>query len=148
MYSNFSLLDLSEKDIQEKEAIWKNFWNKNKSTLKKKINGFILKKNYNEDAFNKLIELIESKNKFTSLFTNEENLNLTRQTNSGKWIAKSMLTIKQDDTDQIINILNENGIKYIDKESIANNMLQDIKENFNFLFFFVAGKFDFISFIL
>ena len=43
-----------------------------------------------------------------------------------------MITVKKEDKQLIIKLLQENNINYIDKAGVANEMLVDIKNNFNF----------------
>ena len=137
-YSNLSLFDLSDKDISDKKAIWNSFWEDNRQILTNKIDNFSLRKGYNKNTFNELIELIDSNTKYTSLLSNEEILNEISIEKRKSWIAKSMITIQKEKISEITELLNENNIKYIDKAEIANKMLVEIRENFNFLLFYTG----------
>ena len=137
-YSNFSLFDLSEKDISDKKAIWNNFWENNREILTNKIDNFSIKKGYNKNAFNELIELIGSNTKYTPFLSSEEMLNNISTEKGESWVAKSMITMQKEKISEITKVLNEKNIKYIDKVGIANKMLVEIKENFNFLLFYTG----------
>lgn len=137
-YSNLSLLNLSEKDITNKKRVWNDFWKENQKTLKNKMNDFSLKNDYHKNAFNDLFELIDSNTKFTSLLSNEETLNELTAENRRVWIAKSMITVKKENTQAIIKLLKKNNINYINKTGVASKMLADIKNDFNFLLFYTG----------
>ena len=137
-YSNLSLFDLSDKDISDKKSIWNSFWENNRQVLTNKINDFSIKKGYNKNAFNELIALIDSNTKYTSFLSNEEMLNEISTEKRKSWIAKSMITVKKERISEITKLLNDNNIKYIDKAEIANKILVEIRENFNFLLFYTG----------
>ena len=146
-YSNLSLFDLAEKDITNKKEVWNDFWKKNQKTLKNKIDDFSLKNDYHKNAFNDLFGLIDSNTKFTPLLSNEGILNEVATENSRSWIAKSMITVKKENTSSVIELLKENNINYIDKAGVVNKMLVDIKDDFNFLLFY-TGILVFLTLIL
>ena len=137
-YSNYSLFDLAEKDIKNKKEVWNDFWKKNQKTLKNKIDDFSLKNNYHKNSFNDIFELIDSNTKFTPLLSNEDVLNELTEENRKGWIAKSMITVKKENKQSVIELLKENNINYIDKAGVASKMLIDIKDDFNFLLFYTG----------
>ena len=137
-YSNLSLFDLPEKDIADKETIWNSFWKKNQKTLKNKIDDYSLQKGYHKNAFNDLLELIDSNAQFTPLLSNEEILTEVATENSRSWIAKSMITLDQDKITEITELLKKNNINHIDKAGVASKILVDIKDDFNFLLFYTG----------
>lgn len=137
-YSNLSLFDLAEKDITNKNKVWNEFWEKNQKILKNKIEYFSLKNDYHKNAFNDLFKLINSNAKFTPLLSNDRILNEVVMENNGAWIAKSMINVKKENTQSVIELLKEENINYIDKAGVASKILVDIKDDFNFLLFYTG----------
>jgi 1-acyl-sn-glycerol-3-phosphate acyltransferase len=137
-YSNLSLFNLAERDITNKKQLWNDFWERNKKTLKNKIDDFSLKNDYHKNAFDDLFGLIDSTNKFTPLLSNEDVLNELTEENRRGWIAKSMITVKKENKQAVVELLKVNNIKYIDKAGVASKMLVDIKDDFNFLLFYTG----------
>jgi len=89
-------------------------------------------------AFDDLFGLIDSTNKFTPLLSNEDVLNELTEENRRGWIAKSMITVKKENKQAVVELLKVNNIKYIDKAGVASKMLVDIKDDFNFLLFYTG----------
>lgn len=135
-YSNLSLFDLPKENIIKKKKKWIVFWQENKENVIKKIKEISLKNGYNKDVFSDFIKLINSDPEFTVL--GNESLNKINKEGKKSWITKSMITVKKENTDAIIKLLDKNNINYLNKSAVATNMLIDIKDDFNFLLFYTG----------
>jgi 1-acyl-sn-glycerol-3-phosphate acyltransferase len=134
-FSNFSLFNLPTDIIKERSVNWEKFWKENSSELNDNLEKFIIKNNYQNNAYEEFLNLVESKPFFSILLPNES-VGLTRD--GDKWVAKSIITLDKEEKDEAIDILRYHNINYIDKAGIATEILGEIKDDFNFLLFYTG----------
>jgi uncharacterized protein len=134
-FSNFSLFDLPKDIIKERSDNWENFWKENKSKFNNSLSKFTIKNNYQENAFDDISNLLKNESSYSCLLPNE-NIGITYDKN--KWIAKSVITLEKKDKDIVVSLLKKHNINYIDKPGIANQLLGEIKDDFNFLLFYTG----------
>ena len=134
-FSNFSFFDLPKDIIIKKKNEWDDFWKTNKLIINNNLSNFSIKNKYQENAFDKFHQLINTESSFLPLFPDQSNY-LIKEKNH--WIAKSIIILKKKNLELVSNILKKHKINYIDKAGLATSMLEDIKNDFNFLLFYTG----------